>query len=131
MNRQHWKELLPIITAFANGENVEFQNASGDWIGSKEQINFQLLSDRYRIAPRTIRIGNYDVPEPYRGEMEDGQEYYVPAVDNRHFQSSCQWGGDSFDKRYMNLGIIHLTPEAAALHGKALASLTAGEGVEL
>lgn len=84
-----------------------------------------------RIAPRTIRIGNYDVPEPYRGEMEEEQEYYVPAVDNRHFQSSFQWGGDSFDKRYMNLGIIHLTPEAAALHGKALASLTAGEGVEL
>ncbi len=25
---------------------------------------------------------------------------------------------------------IHLTPEAAALHGKALASLTAGEEVE-
>jgi hypothetical protein len=129
MNRQHWKELLPFITAFANGERVETQEGGG-WVKLTEP-RFQGRPETYRIAPRTIRIGAFDVPEPYRGEMKMGQEYYYPASDQLKSYHVSTWDGHKLDPHRMKRGLIHLTPEAAALHGKALASLTAGEGVDL
>ena len=85
-----------------------------------------------RIAPRTIRIGAFDVPEPYRGEMREGQGYFIPNICCiSEFASGVRWHGGKFDHIYLKRGLVHLTPEAAELHGKALASLTAGEGVEL
>lgn len=131
MNREHWKELLPIITAFANGERVDFQMESGEWVLDQNALEFIKATDRYRIAPRTIRIGKYDVPEPYRGEMKEDQEYYVAYPTVKTFHVCYNWGGDSYDDFHMSYGLVHLTPESAAIHGKALASLTAGEGVEL
>jgi hypothetical protein len=47
------------------------------------------------------------------------------------YSCNTSWNNDESDNQRMKRGLIHLTPEAAALHGKALASLTAGEGVEL
>lgn len=131
MNREHWKEMLPIITAFANGEQIEGRRTDSDEWERGSVFEFSRNPECYRIVPRTIRIGAFDVPEPYRGEMKQHQEYYVPELHNRKFYGESRWDDDDFDNKYMKLGIIHLTPEAAALHGKALASLTAGEGVEL
>jgi hypothetical protein len=129
MNRQHWKDLLPIITAFANGENLQYEDATG-WREIKE-VGFLDPSEKYRIAPRTIRIGAFDVPEPYRGEMEFAQQYYMPSMMSGSWNCACKWENNHFHAHRMLYGQVHLTPEAAALHGKALASLTAGEGVEL
>ena len=129
MNRQHWKELLPIITAFANGGKLEFRGSEG-WVEMTE-ATFRTTAKDYRIAPRTIRIGAFDAPEPYRGEMERGWTYYSPELLRTQFYEDYTWDADEHDARYMQRGLVHLTPEAAALHGKALASLTAGEGVEL
>jgi hypothetical protein len=132
MNRAHWKDLLPIITAFANGERVEMVTPKLGWLAD-EVYAFDSLPENYRIAPRTIRIGNYDVPEPYRGEMEMeiGDTYFVTNLTNPDLHLEYQWDDDNADELHMKRGLIHLTPEAAALHGKALASLTAGEGVRL
>ena len=130
MNRAHWKDLLPIITAFANGERVEMVTPKQGWLAD-EDYAFDSLPENYRIAPRTIRIGNYDVPEPYRGEMKQGQEYYYACPDLEEFYRLSKWSNHRLDRYRMKRGLIHLTPEAAALHGKALASLTAGEGVDL
>ena len=129
MNRQHWKDLLPIITAFANGERVEMVTPKQGWLAD-EDYAFDSLPENYRIAPRTIRIGNYDVPEPYRGEMEFAQQYYMPSMMSGSWNCACKWENNHFHAHRMLYGQVHLTPEAAALHGKALASLTAGEGVE-
>ena len=130
MNRQHWKVMIPYITAFVNGEKIERRGAVEPWVEADDPL-FHNPSEQYRIAPRTIRIGAFDAPEPYRGEMEMWHDYFVadPTVDG--FFITQEWDGDSTDQMLMKRGLIHLTPEAAALHGKALASLTAGEGVEL
>jgi hypothetical protein len=127
MNRAHWKAMLSYITAFANGERVESLNG----------LTWMILTDptfdgppgKYRIAPRTIRIGAFDVPEPYRGEMEFAQQYYMPSMMSGSWNCACKWENNHFHAHRMLYGQVHLTPEAAALHGKALASLTAGEGV--
>lgn len=58
MNRQHWKELLPVIEAFANGEDVETQDSNGYWGEVSPDLNFSMAPARYRIAPkpRTVFI---------------------------------------------------------------------------
>jgi hypothetical protein len=129
MNREHWKAMLPIITAFVNGENLQYEDATG-WREINE-AGFLDPSEKYRIAPRIIRIGAFDVPEPYRGEMKEGQRYYYVALGLDDYSCNTSWNNDESDNQRMKRGLIHLTPEAAALHGKALASLTAGEEVEL
>ena len=129
MNRAHWEAMLPIITAFVNGEKVEW-STEREWAEVVES-DFSDPPEEYRIAPRTIRIGAFDVPEPYRREMEIGDTYFVTNLTNPDLHLEYQWDDDNADELHMKRGLIHLTPEAAELHGKALASLTAGEGVEL
>ena len=129
MNRAHWEAMLPIITAFVNGGNLQYEGATG-W-HEIEEAGFLDPSEKYRIAPRTIRIGAFDVPKPYRGEMEFAQQYYMPSMMSGSWNCACKWENNHFHAHRMLYGQVHLTPEAAALHGKALASLTAGEGVEL
>ncbi|MBD2797213.1 hypothetical protein ID856_11785 [Xenorhabdus sp. 18] len=41
-----------------------------------------MFSERYRLKPKTIRIGEFEVPEPVREPLEKGTEYYLPAVNN-------------------------------------------------
>jgi hypothetical protein len=62
--------------------------------------------------------------------MKMGQEYHCADARVGSFYATGIWQNDSLDQLWAKRGSIHLTPEAAALHGKALASLTAGEGVE-
>lgn len=60
MNREHWKELLPIITAFANGEEVEHRKATGEW-HPLMSATFTDPPTHYRIAPgpRTCFVNEY------------------------------------------------------------------------
>ena len=81
---------------------------------------------KYRRKPRTIRIGKIEVPEPVREHLQDGKEYFVPAIEcgYAHVDKST-WDGDSTDKRLLKQGFVHLTEESALEHAKALIALTA------
>lgn len=63
MTREHAKKILPIITAFANGEEVQYEplNKMGKW-GSVQDPGFQADPSAYRIAPkpRVIFVNEYD-----------------------------------------------------------------------
>ena len=60
MTRDEAKQLLPIITAFANGEDVQAYYGAEGW-QSKEDHGFSWQPDRYRIAPkpRTVWVNEY------------------------------------------------------------------------
>ena len=79
----------------------------------------------YRRKPRTIRIGEYDVPEPMREAPEDFSVYYVPIVSGDMGTCRIRWANDQEDLRNLSNGLCHSTREAAELHAKALISLTA------
>ncbi len=54
MTQQQAKELLPIITAFAEKRLIQVRQADGNWIDSASlspEIAFTLSPDRYRIKP--------------------------------------------------------------------------------
>jgi len=51
MTREHAKKMLPIITAFANGERVQYRTG-GCW-REFDEYNFQDPETKYRIAPKS------------------------------------------------------------------------------
>jgi hypothetical protein len=55
MTREHAKELLPIITAFANGEDIQSQSPDGDW-SMADEPGFSWEPSRYRIAPKPRKV---------------------------------------------------------------------------
>ena len=74
--------------------------------------------------PKTIRIGEYDVPEPVREPLEKDTEYWIAYFSLAELADSFKWYSDKFDNRALKNGLIHLTKEAAVIHAKALLSLT-------
>ncbi|BET96492.1 hypothetical protein [Xenorhabdus taiwanensis] len=79
----------------------------------------------YRLKPRIIKIGEYDVPEPVSEPLEKYTRYYVPDIDDWVIQNaSLIWTNDDSDMHYLQCGLIHLDRESAELHAKALISLT-------
>ena len=81
----------------------------------------------YRLKPeppKTIRIGEYDVPEPVREPLEKDTEYWIAHFSLAELANRFKWYSDEFDKRALKNGLIHLTKEAAVIHAKALISLT-------
>lgn len=83
---------------------------------------------KYRRKPRTIRIGEIEVTEPVREPLQNGEQYFVPAIEwGDEDTNSTRWDGDSTDRCLLKQGMVHLTEEAALAHAKALIALTAKE----
>lgn len=78
----------------------------------------------YRRKIKTIRIGEYDVPEPLRVAPKIGTYFYFPSLGSEKQYDEINYDGCSYDKRILSSGMMHLTREAAELHAKALISLT-------
>jgi hypothetical protein len=76
----------------------------------------------YRLKPKTIRIGKYDVPEPIREPLQDGQNYWVFNLpQNNVFEIT--WSSKSLDMRWLNNGLLFSTKEDADLMLKAILSM--------
>ena len=78
----------------------------------------------YRRKPRTININGHEVPEPVRGPLKDGEDYYFPDLFEAEMSISTYWNGDNSDYRLLKHGLIHITKDAAVAHAEALLSFT-------
>lgn len=65
MTREEAKTLLPIITAWANGENIQIQNGTG-WcdIVHHVDLQFDCDPDRYRMKPEPREFWLNIYPQP-------------------------------------------------------------------
>ncbi|MCP9269707.1 hypothetical protein M5U04_16860 [Xenorhabdus sp. XENO-1] len=81
---------------------------------------------KYRLKPRTIKIGEIDVPEPVREALEEFTEYYCPDINTfGTSDADCHlWDGCDNDNDRLQSGLIHLDRGSAELHAKALIALT-------
>ena len=80
--------------------------------------------NEYRFTPRTIRIGDYDVPEPVRKPLKRGANYFTTRFDIDSKIIESQWTNHPADYFRLDSGLIHLKRESAITHAKALLSLT-------
>lgn len=82
-----------------------------------------VLGTRYRFKPaepKFIVVNGVQVPEPVRGGLVDGQVVWVSSVlDGKPFDFGFD-AGVVTDQRWLSLGLIHLTREAAQAHIDAM-----------
>ena len=79
---------------------------------------------RLKPEPKTIRIGEYDVPEPVREPLENGATCWCVDPMAGELVWNYKWNNAVFCNLMLRRGLIHLTKEAAVIHAEALLSLT-------
>ena len=89
----------------------------------RDNICFE-RNEQYELAPRTIMLNNFEVPEPVRNPLNDGDVYYAENPLNRLLFLQTMWYGEEIDNRLLKMGIIHLTKE------NAIASCKARHGID-
>lgn len=113
---------------YADPENVVVESAGPlhSWAATDPEANKWRNDWQWRIKPKTIRIGEIDVPEPVRAAPEVGCKYFYVALSAPECYYSTSWSSDKSDNRLLSLGLIHLTREAVELHAKALILVSGG-----
>lgn len=115
-----------------NGGKVEYyKDASGEWVESKDpMVSVRTLNTNcpsiYRISQKrqtfqiVVRGEAFDVPEPESKPLQLRAMYWVscPTISVYAFESL--WFGSTLDHERLKKGVVHLTKEAAACHGKAM-----------
>jgi hypothetical protein len=121
-----------ILRAIADGETVQWQNGAGEWCSQGPDMTlFEIRGrafplGRYRIKPRTIRVGEVDVPEPMREAPARGKEYWVIDASHSNFTGAkLRWSNDDVDNRLIERGICYDNPTDAETAGRAIAALFA------
>ncbi|KJV07986.1 hypothetical protein [Methylocucumis oryzae] len=95
----------------------------GQWVDATNPLLFNLTC-KYRRKPKTININGFEVPEPVRTPLKDGEEYFYLELLDSSLYKRALWLGYKMDINRLNLGLCHLNSESAALHAKALLSFT-------
>lgn len=117
-----------ILRAIADGKKVQYRNAvTGTWedLDVKDVVAcMNLLAPvklQWRIAPKIIKIGDVEVPEPCRVAPEIGETFW--AVNPFAGPERFIWDGYKGDGYALDSGFVHLTEEAARQHYEAIKSL--------
>lgn len=119
-----------VIIAWANGQKVQFKNNLGHWVDYPLSImgtpSFHDPHSNWRIKPRTIKIGDMEVPEPLREMPSDDTTYYYVDTGYQDLYDFESWEGSKSDLHRFNHGFCHLTKDAAISHAKALIAVSGG-----
>lgn len=123
MTKKHMHAEL--IHAWADGEIIQ-------WFSKQNECWYDIISsapiwgadEKYRIKPKTININGFEVPEPCREPLPNGQQFYICFYPIGFGYLISRWSGDKDDMRWLKLGLIHSSKEGAALHSNALLSFT-------
>lgn len=113
---------------YADPENAVVQACTDGrtWVSLSTEPVWN-IGCQYRIRPRTIRIGNIDVPEPVREALPVGQKYFIASPDFSEYAYTAEWSESSRDNHWFSRGLLHLTKEAAIEHAKALIIVSGGK----
>lgn len=76
------------------------------------------------MTPRTIRIGEFDVPEPLREVPSDGTPLFFADPTITSCAANWTWDSRLVDESLLHRGLLHTTIDDAIIHAKALISLT-------
>ena len=120
-----------ILRAIADGKKVQYQKFHPlgwePFQNADTVLCWKLLKGgspvEWRIAPETIMIGEYEVPEPCREMPEPVQKVWAIHPINR--VEPFTWYGSKACHDALESGFVHLTEEAAEKHYEAFKNLLA------
>lgn len=121
-----------ILRAIADGKKVQYRDTTSDenynWTDFEVRVIeacWSVLTGvpklEWRIAPKIVKIGEHEVPEPCRVTPEVGFKFWVLTP----FGGAALFTWDGSKPCYDALkgGFVHLTQEAAEQHYEAIKSL--------
>lgn len=118
-----------LLQEIADGGTLQYAHPDGAWrncvihnVFAGAILRGEPLDSHYRIAPKTRRIGEFDVPYGLKAAPPEGTTVWIADVASGAkelvFETNYTW-----PPRLLALGLLHSTREAAELHVKALRSL--------
>lgn len=123
--------LAEYIHAWADGAGVEyfdglFTSAGERWKQVEFSHNWAMPSAcKYRFKPKTIKIGNIEVPEPMHFAPAINSFFWAPElVEGMPTVFTSYWSGGPNDFERLRNGFCHTSKEAALAHAKALVEVT-------
>lgn len=84
-------------------------------------------NEYYRIKPKTIRIGKYDIAEPMKEEPEVATLYFCISSTLADHVCTAVWERDAYDLQALKSGMAWLKKEDATLAAKAIKELLTGQ----
>lgn len=110
-------------------ERWEWRRHSSEWKETSGGNPTWSAHLQYRRKRKTIRIGEFDVPEPLRVAPANGTRVYIVHMLTKNGLSSCTWGAinpwsDKVLKAALMNGLLHLNEGDAEIHFKAICSVT-------
>lgn len=126
MNRHPYADIL---IAIAEGKQIQNLTSEFEWIdlGHSEALSLINISNPVlRVKPSTIRIGEYDVPEPIREMPKNKDCVWLVNLGGTLQPFECKYNADIIT--YFANGLLHKTKEDAEIHAKAIISLSANKG---
>ena len=89
-------------------------------------VNVEILTPaKWQIKPRIININGFQVLEPIREPLEEGESFYLTDMYRDSGYVILKWENTEHRNFLLSKGMLHGTEEAAQLHAKALWSFTA------
>ncbi len=120
------KKLHPVIKGIGDGSDFMVSSDGITWVDVDKALSALsfLGSCEFKEKPRTIKIGDFDVPEPLRVEPKTGSVVYYANPYPLDTAVQFAWGGSSAEKLLLARGMIHADMESAKIHAKAIVSFT-------
>ena len=102
-----------------------WQHGDGEsWVRCASHPGWQ-TDHFYRRKPRTVKIGDIEVPEPCKVSLNYKKEYFVPDVASAGAHRRT-WTHNYLDLYALESNLVHLDRRSAALQAKALAEVSKG-----
>ena len=121
-----------ILRAIADGHKIQRNNAGTGWTDESLEVilhdianGVALRAGRYRIKPRTIKVGRHTVPAPLRVEPACGGTVYLVNLHEEDGVTELEWSASPMTmRRYLYRGMLHLSRKAAQEHFNALVNVS-------
>lgn len=117
--------------ALADGKKIEyFDNLNKEWDDDISILPLSILlknTCKFRLKPRTIKIGDVEIIAPETKPPKEDTWFYIPNVFNIDSFDRFKWFNSSTDLRLLKNGLVHLTKENAIAHSLALIKISGGE----
>ena len=114
-----------LIHAWADGAAIQYlSNETGEWNDVVANEPGWCKNYKYRVKTPTININGFEVPEPERKLLFEGDYYYLATLNDETSPFIYVWQGNVQDLHLLKLGVIHRKPESARIHSEALLSFT-------
>lgn len=119
----------------ADNEEIQYyHHKKGTWgnvsaeavLKSIVNMQYEVASTKYRIKPKTIRIGKYAVAEPMKDAPAIGSLYFVLSAVTYDGINTYRWDGGSSDKNAIINGAWSKKGDAL-LAAKAIKELLTGQ----